>query len=549
MSQAEVDQFDAAPPGRDGRNVTAVTASGLRWSYVGSAGLMLANLAYTATISRLLSPVAFGLMALANLVVLFGQFFAHMGLSSALVHKRELSTDEIRAASTAGIVFGAACFAVVWLLTPAISAVFRQPALSPVLRTLSVSFLIAGWSTTGEGLLRRELRFRQLSTLTVGSYAFGYLIVGVGSALLGAGVWSLVAGSLVATAVMAGWQYALVRHPIRPALRWQPYRTVCGFGMRLSGAHLLDYVGSNLDTFMVGRFTSTAVVGQYSRGYYLAVQPIGNYAAQALTSVLFASLSRIQYEMARLGRAYLSLLSLGGVVLFPVCTGVAVAAPELVLVVLGPQWDQVAGMVPWFAQLAASTSFEASQSLAEVRAELNMSPGPAGGVPGGARRAPRGRGRLPVTGAMGVRRRRRRRRGPPLCRLFGVRATNPGAVAASDAAVVCAGGAGERLRGAGRCRRSLGARRRGADPGGVRGRDRCRCARARAVYPVLPAAGRPPGTVAAPDRGGRAGRRRRVALAARAARAGPAGSRCRARTRPADSAAGMPDGIGQTGDA
>jgi O-antigen/teichoic acid export membrane protein len=144
--------------------------------------------------------------------------------------------------------------------------------------------------------------------------------------------------------------------------------------MRLSGAHLLDYVGSNLDTFMVGRFTGTAVVGQYTRAYYVVFQPIGNYAAQALTSVLFASLSRIQHEMARLGRAYLSLLSLGGVVLFPVCTGVAVAAPELVLVVLGPQWDQVAGMVPWFALAGGfNVLSKLSQSLAEVRAELNMS--------------------------------------------------------------------------------------------------------------------------------------------------------------------------------
>ena len=96
---------------------------------------------------------------------------------------------------------------------------------------------------------------------------------------------------------MAGWQYALVRHPIRPALRWEPYRTVCGFGMRLSGAHLLDYVGSNLDTFTVGRFASTAVLGQYTRAYYVVFQPLGNYVAQALTSVLFANLSRIQHEL------------------------------------------------------------------------------------------------------------------------------------------------------------------------------------------------------------------------------------------------------------
>jgi lipopolysaccharide exporter len=357
-----------------GTSLTARTASGLRWSYLGSAALMLANLAYTATISRLLSPVAFGLMTLANLVVLFGQFFAHMGLSSALVHKPELSKDEIRAASTAGIGFGAACFAVVWLLTPAICDVFRQPALSPVLRTLSVSLVIAGWSATGQGLLRRELRFRELSTLTLGSYVFGYLIVGVASALLGAGVWSLVASSLVATAAVAGWQYVLVRHPIRPVLHWDPYRTVCGFGMRLSGARLLAYVGSNLDTFTVGRFASTAVLGQYSRAYYVVFQPLGNYAAEALTSVLFANVSRIQHEMARLRRAYLSLLSLGGVVLFPICTGVAVAAPELVLVVLGPQWDLVAGMVPWFALAAGfNVLSKLSQSMAEVRAELNKS--------------------------------------------------------------------------------------------------------------------------------------------------------------------------------
>ena len=136
----------------------------------------------------------------------------------------------------------------------------------------------------------------------------GYLVVGIGLALLGAGVWSLVAAALVSSGSQAVWQYALVRHPVRPVLRWKPYREVCGYGMRLSGAHLLDYVGSNLDTFTVGRFASTAVVGQYSRAYYLAFQPFRNYLTQALTTVLFPHLSRVQHDSARLRRAYLSVL-------------------------------------------------------------------------------------------------------------------------------------------------------------------------------------------------------------------------------------------------
>jgi lipopolysaccharide exporter len=101
-------------PGVAGRaNLTAQAASGLSWSALSTVALVVASLAYTATVSRLLEPTEFGLMAMANLVVLFGQFFARMGLASALVQKTELSDDEVRAASTAGIVLGLMCMGLV----------------------------------------------------------------------------------------------------------------------------------------------------------------------------------------------------------------------------------------------------------------------------------------------------------------------------------------------------------------------------------------------------------------------------------------------------
>jgi lipopolysaccharide exporter len=374
MAMGRRDGSDATTASQGRASLTAQTASGLRWSYLGSAALVVANLAYTAIISRLLDPVAFGLVALANLVVLFSQYFVRMGIASALVQKTELSDDEIRAASTAGLVFGAACFGLVWLLTPLVSALFQEPALSPILRVLAISFLPEGWSMTGMGLLRRQLRFRELSMITAGTYVLGFLVVGVGLAVLGAGVWSLVAGALVSNASQAVWQYAILRHPVRPVLRWEPYRAVCGYGMRQSGGHMLDYVGSNLDTFTVGRFASTAVLGQYSRAYYLVFQPLRNYLLQAFTNVLFSSFSRIQSDTARLRRVYLSVLALTGLVFFPICAGMAVAARELVLVVLGPQWNLAAGIVPWFALAGAcSVAARLSQSVADARAELNRS--------------------------------------------------------------------------------------------------------------------------------------------------------------------------------
>jgi lipopolysaccharide exporter len=335
---------------------------------------MAANIAYTVTISRLLDPAAFGLMALAQVVWLFVHVFARMGLASALVQKPELSRDDVRAASCAGLVVGVACLAVVWVLAPVFGDVFRAPALTPVLRALGASFLFEGMAMVGIGLLRRQLRFRELSIITVGTYALGYLVVAIGLALLGAGVWSLVIGALVSSSSQTIWQYALLRHPVRPVLRWKPYREICDYGIRLSGAHLLDYVGGSLDTFVVGRFAGTAVVGQYSRGYYLAFQPFHFYLAQALTAVLFPHLSRIQQDRVRLRRAFLSVLTLGGLVVFPLCVGVAVAAPELVWVVLGPQWGLAATIVPWFALAAGFSVISAlSQTAAEARADLNRS--------------------------------------------------------------------------------------------------------------------------------------------------------------------------------
>ncbi|MGH8900716.1 MAG: lipopolysaccharide biosynthesis protein [Egibacteraceae bacterium] len=360
------------PGGGDQPSLTAQTASGLRWSYLSSMGLAASTLVYTALISRLLSPFAFGLIAMANLVVIFTDFFARMGLAQALIQKPELSKEEIRAGSSAGLALGVLCFAAIWLLAPTISGVFHEPALRPVLRVMGGSFLFTGLGMTGQGLLRRELRIRELSIIRVVTYAFGYLIVGVGLAALGAGVWSIVAGALVSTGSQAIWQLVILRHPIRPVFRREPYRALYGYGVRASGIRLMEYLGNNLDTFVVARIARTALLGQYNRAFFLVTQPLTRHLATALTTVLFPSFSRIQEDTTRARRAYLSVLGLAGIILFPICAGMAVAARELVLVVLGGKWDVAATIVPWFALAGGfNVMSKFSELLTEARAALN----------------------------------------------------------------------------------------------------------------------------------------------------------------------------------
>ena len=359
MDARGADAASNGTPGVAGRaNLTAQAASGLSWSALSTVALVVANLAYTATVSRLLEPTEFGLMGMASLVVLFGQFFARMGLASGAkdrterrrgpcgIHRRYRARPDVYGAGVA----------------PGPSG--RRP----------VPHSGGGWSMTGLGLLRREMRFRALSVISIGAYVVGYLVVGVGLALLGAGVWSLVAATVTSTLIQAVWQFAILRHPLPPVLRWRPYQTVCGYGTRLQVAHVLDYLGGNLDTFTIARIASPAMLGQYSRAYYLVFQPLGNYLSAALTNVAFAALSRVQEDATRLRRGYLSMTSLSALLVFPLCAGMAVAAPDLVATVLGSQWGPAVGLVPWFALAGGChVASQLSQSLAEARAELNRS--------------------------------------------------------------------------------------------------------------------------------------------------------------------------------
>lgn len=362
---------ELSPPSR--RGVTAETFAGLRWSYASVVCSAAIQFGYVAAMSRLLEPAAFGLMAIATLALNFGLHLNRMGIAHALVQRPAITDLDVRATSTSGLVLGLVSASVLWLLAPLVGeGFFEQPASVPLLRVMALTFLLDGLGTTSQALLRREMRFRALGVVGVLS-AGGGLLVGVGMALLGFGVWSLVGAALASSSLQFALRYGLTRHSVVPLLRWAPYRPLYGYGVRISMLRFMDYLGRSMDTFAIGRYAaSAAVLGQYNRAYFLISLPVNRYIAQALTTVLFPSFSKVQGDPRRLAQAYLSVMRLGGMVLIPLCAGLAAAAPELVMVVLGDQWTAAIVLVPFFAAAVCLTVLTRIVELAcEATADLN----------------------------------------------------------------------------------------------------------------------------------------------------------------------------------
>lgn len=336
-------------------SLVAKTLSGMRWTTLAMVTNVGFNLGYTAVMARLLAPSAFGLIAMAQIAIRFLSYFAQLGVSPALVQKPELGERDIRAALTLSVGINALLFALMWLLAPLAGSFFGNPEVVPILRGLSAAFLFSGFSVISLGLLRRNLKFKQLAVVEIVSYILGYGVVGIGSALSGYGVWSLVFAVIGQEAITLAASYAFVRHSLRPVFAWADLRHFLHYGGKYSVIGFLEYIGANVDSLLIGRWYGETALGFYNRAQMLVKLPmfhIGN----AITKVLFPVLSSAQSDKQKMARAYLAGWVLIGSLAASISLALIPAASDAVLTLLGPQWTAAIPIVE-IAALAVPFAF------------------------------------------------------------------------------------------------------------------------------------------------------------------------------------------------
>lgn len=326
------------------RSLTADTLRGLKWTYLATVCSALLQIGVTATMSRLLAPAAFGVIAAAGLFLRFGSYFSEMGVGQALVQKPELSEEDIRAAFTASTTISFTVAAIVWFCAPLSLQILNSRDIVAVVRLLAVSLLINGLASTSLNLLRRRLRFDLLSGIEVTSYAISYGAIGIPLALAHSGIWALTAVLIAQPILSSVLAYCAVRHTVVPIVKWRYHKALLGYGTKISLSCFAEYIFFVADSSVVARTGGAAVLGLYNRASLLASLPVQN-ASTAMMKVLFPAFSRAQKDGPKLALAYLRGLAALALVSIPIAAGMVPAAHDLVLTLLGTQYESAASMV------------------------------------------------------------------------------------------------------------------------------------------------------------------------------------------------------------
>ena len=187
---------------------------------------------------------------------------------------------------------------------------------------------MSGLSVIHAALARRNLAFATVARVELAAVLAG-AAVGITSAVLGRGVWSLVYQSLTVSGVTTlGWWMAVRWRP-GLVLSWAALRGVAGYGLNLTGFSIFNYAARRADYLLIGSFLGATALGYYTLGYKIVLYTVQCFCS-ATTRVMFPVYSKMQDDHQRLRAAFTKVAAATAAVVFPAMIGLMIVAEPLV---------------------------------------------------------------------------------------------------------------------------------------------------------------------------------------------------------------------------
>ena len=318
------------------------------WSALGQYIGFALQFATSVLISRFfLAPAEVGLFSIALAAAMMITILQDFGMTRYLAGHTALTREEMHRCAGLSLILSLAVAALVLALAWPAAQFYGEPRLTGILAMIAASLVLSPWSSLPSALLTRDLEFRGLFLVNVGSG-----LANSGSALIfaanGFSAESLAMAMIVQAVVRAGIAQWLRPFPVPllPSLRGS--RAAMRFGggstiLAISGAF-----GVRTPDLIVGRMLGMHVVGLYSRGWSLAAS-LHMLVVGSISSVFYPAFARLRDEGGPLGPAYERVVAGYGAVVWPAMAMLAALATPVVLLLYGPVWQEAGHLLVWMA--------------------------------------------------------------------------------------------------------------------------------------------------------------------------------------------------------
>lgn len=287
-------------------------------------------------LARLLSPEEYGVIGIIMIFIAVFNSIVDSGFSNALIRKKNATDTDYNTVFFFNLLISIVLFFVLYLSANAISNYFKIPILVPVTKVMASIVIINAFTIIQRTILVKNIDFKtQTKVSLMASLVSG--VVGIGMAIMGYGVWSLV-GQQISRQLMNSL-FLWIFNKWRPGLSFsrKSFKELFGFGWKLLVSGLIDTIWKQIYQVVIGKCYSAETLGHYTRAEQFNMIFSSNLTA-VVHRVSYPALSKIQDEKERLKQAYRKVIKSTMLVTFPCMLGLAAAAEPMVRVLIGDQW-------------------------------------------------------------------------------------------------------------------------------------------------------------------------------------------------------------------
>ncbi len=340
-------------------------AGSAAWSVAGKLFQFVVGLVSLAVIARWVGPEAYGVFALSWVIVGLVEIVVSAAPVDTLAQRRDLRAGHCNASFLGSFAVALVAWGAIAAGADSIAAWLGGGVLlAAILPARAASLPLSALASVPTALLMREQRFKALAGANVAA-GLAASFAGIGAAVGGWGIWSLVAMEIVRQIVLTVLVLRLARWRPSARTRRADAADLVGFNVVTWGAWGLDYADEQLPRILIAASLGTEALGFFALAERLFSQ-VSHVMMVPAYQVLMPGMARVQTDREVSRRLADSVLRGVAVVANPVFLGVAAIAGLLVPLVFGPDWSAAVPIVQMLMLLGMWSSLEMVQ-IAVVR--------------------------------------------------------------------------------------------------------------------------------------------------------------------------------------
>ena len=312
------------------------TAKGFAWGALNNGATQLLNAVFGILLSRKLGQEDYGLINMLIIFSLIATALQDSGFVIALTNKKDATHRDYNSVFWFNVPVSICLYALLFFCAPAIADFYGEPILTPLARYYFLGFLISSFGIVPRAVLFKSLKQKELAIMGLTSLVISGA-VGITMAYSGMAFWSIatqnatfILCTVVLSWILSGWRPNL-------DISMEPVRQMFGFSSRMLVTYIFNNINNNVFSLVLGR-----LYGKYETGVYSQANKWNTMGSNTINGMVQGvaqpTFVQVGDDKEHLCRAFSKMLRFTCFVSFPSMFGLALIAPEFIVVTVTEKW-------------------------------------------------------------------------------------------------------------------------------------------------------------------------------------------------------------------